>query len=156
MIKRSLLSILSLAAGSIAVPLANRALAPLTLEAEDGTLAGPTVLTELTGFSGMCTSCFPISHHALINKIGSGYVGVFEQATDKVTFTIDSDSSTLYDVVIRYAGIYGAKTASLVVNGGASSDVSLAETESWEEASAGQVLLDTGSNTLDIVGTWGW
>lgn len=70
--------------------------------------------------------------------------------------SIDSDAATLYDVVIRYAGIYGSKTASLVVNNGASSDVSLAETTSWEDVSAGQVLLNAGSNTVDIVGNWGW
>lgn len=49
--KYPLLSFLSLAIGGIAAPLTGRA-APLTVEAEDGTLAGPSVLTELAGFTG--------------------------------------------------------------------------------------------------------
>lgn len=83
-------------------------------------------------------------------------MGGFDESTDKITFTIDSDALTLYDVSIRYAGIYGEKRASLVLNGGSTSEVIIPETTTWESVSAGQVLLNEGSNTIDIVSNWGW
>lgn len=62
----------------------------------------------------------------------------------------------MYDVTLRYAGPNGEKTTSIVLNGGASSDIVLPASDSWEDIAAGQVLLDEGSNTIDIVSNWGW
>lgn len=67
-----------------------------------------------------------------------------------------SESLTLYDISIRYAGIYGEKRTTLVLNGGASSEVIFAEGDTWATVSAGQVLLEAGDNTIDLVSNWGW
>lgn len=94
-----------------------------------------------------------------VNKailLGTGYVGGFDESSDKITFTANSDALTLYDVSIRYAGIYGAKRTTLVLNGGASSEVQFEETTTWASVSGGQLLLNQGSNTIDIVSNWGW
>ncbi|EMR72134.1 putative mannan endo- -beta-mannosidase protein [Eutypa lata UCREL1] len=107
-------------------------------EAEDAVLNGTTVDTATTGFSG------------------TGYVTGFEDATDKVTFEVTSESLTLYDISIRYAGIYGEKRTSLILNGGSTSEVVLAEGDTWANVSGGQVLLEAGDNTIDLLCNWGW
>ncbi|KAJ0297661.1 hypothetical protein COL5a_004815 [Colletotrichum fioriniae] len=109
-------------------------------EAENGVLNGTTVATEQAGFTG------------------TGYVTGFEDATDKVTINLDcqGEGQKLFDLNIRYAGIYGEKRTNVILNGGAASEVLLAATETWANVSAGQVLLNEGNNTLDIVTHWGW
>ncbi|KAI3336279.1 carbohydrate-binding module family 35 [Xylariaceae sp. AK1471] len=107
-------------------------------EAEDAVLSGVAVDTAQAGFSG------------------TGYVGGFDDAADKITFTVNSDSAKLYDLSIRYAGIYGVKVTTVVLNGGARTDVSLAETSEFAVVSGGQVLLNEGANTIDIVNNWGY
>ncbi|CAH0017148.1 unnamed protein product [Clonostachys rhizophaga] len=131
---------LALAVATFAAPVSDRAIAAAaqTLEAEDAVLTGTQILTELTGYTG------------------TGYVGGFDESSDKITFTANSDALTLYDVSIRYAGIYGAKRTTLVLNGGASSEVQFEETTTWASVSGGQLLLNQGSNTIDIVSNWGW
>ncbi|KAJ3569176.1 hypothetical protein NPX13_g6172 [Xylaria arbuscula] len=106
-------------------------------EAEDAVLTGVAVDTAQAGYSG------------------TGYVGGFDEAADTITFTINSDSAQLYDLSIRYAGIYGAKVTTVVLNGGARTDVSLDETTEFTTASGGQILLNEGDNTIDIVSNWG-
>jgi mannan endo-1,4-beta-mannosidase len=139
MIKSSI-ALLTLAVGALASPLRCRD-EPITFEAEDGDLNLNSVLTEVAGFTG------------------TGYVGRFEDgAGSSVRFTVPNELSTaaLYDVSIRYAGLFGDKYTRLVLNDGASSEVQLPATESWESVSAGQILLNPGDNTIDIVGHWGW
>ncbi|WYZ46664.1 hypothetical protein EsH8_IX_000889 [Colletotrichum jinshuiense] len=111
-----------------------------TYEAEDGVLSGTTAETSQAGFTG------------------TGYVAGFEDSTDKVTINLDcqGEGQKLFDLSIRYAGIYGEKRTNVVLNGGAASEVLLAATETWANVSAGQVLLNEGSNTIDIVNHWGW
>ncbi|KAH9868926.1 hypothetical protein J1614_008001 [Plenodomus biglobosus] len=110
----------------------------VTYEAEDATLSGVTVGTSVAGFSG------------------SGYVENFADATDKITFTVTASASALYDLSIVYNGPYGDKFTSVVLNGAGGSQVSLPATTSWTTVSAGQVLLNTGSNTIEIQNNWGW
>jgi mannan endo-1,4-beta-mannosidase len=110
----------------------------LTFEAEDAELTGTTVKTELAGYSG------------------SGYVGDFDTGTDKITFTIPVKETTLYDLSIRYAGIYGEKRTTVVLNSGSSSEVLLLATDTWADAAGGQLLLEAGDNKVDIVNNWGW
>ncbi|RYP22092.1 hypothetical protein DL765_001851 [Monosporascus sp. GIB2] len=107
-------------------------------EAEDAVLLGTVVDTALAGYSG------------------TGYVTGFEEATDKVTFTVTSDSLKLYDISIRYAGIYGEKRTRMVLNGGPSSEVLFSASDTWATAEGGQVLLEEGDNTIDFVSNWGW
>lgn len=80
----------------------------------------------------------------------------FEEGADKITFSVSSDGQQLYDLTIRYAGIYGEKYTNIVLNNGVSDQVHLPPTESFEEVSAGQVLLNDGDNTIDVVSHWGW
>ena len=109
-----------------------------TFEAENAVLTGTAVDTALAGYSG------------------TGYVGGFDEGADKITFSVDSASTRLYDLTIRYAGIYGEKRTTVVLNSGASTEVLLPATETWATAAAGQVLLSEGSNTIEIVNNWGW
>ena len=109
-----------------------------TFEAEDAVLTGTKIETTVTGYTG------------------TGYVGGFDEGTDKITFTIPSSATKLYDLSIRYAGIYGEKRTSVVLNSGASNEVFFAATETFSTVSAGQVLLKEGNNTLEIVNNWGW
>lgn len=107
-------------------------------EAEDAVLSGTEILTTQSGFSG------------------TGYVGGFDTSTDKITFTIPSSSTKLYDLSIRYAGIYGDKKTTVILNSGASTEVSLPSTDFFSTVSGGQILLNEGTNTLEIVNNWGW
>ncbi|KAF9871833.1 mannan endo-1, 4-beta-mannosidase [Colletotrichum karsti] len=109
-------------------------------EAENGVLSGTTLDTAQAGFTG------------------TAYVTGFEDDTDKLTINIDctGDGQKLFDLSIRYAGIYGEKRTNVVLNGGAASEVLLAAGETWANVSAGQLLLNEGNNTIDIVKNWGW
>lgn len=107
-------------------------------EAEDAALTGIAVARELGGYSG------------------KGYVGGFDADGDKITFTVPSDEARLYNLNIRYAGIYGEKRATLKCNGGSDTEILLKATTSWETVSGGQVLLNKGENKIEILNNWGW
>ncbi|KAK4129173.1 glycoside hydrolase family 26 protein [Parathielavia appendiculata] len=109
-----------------------------TFQAEDATLSGTNVDTAQSGYTG------------------TGYVTGFDQATDKVTFKVDSATTRLYDLSIRVAAIYGDKRTSVVLNGGASSEVFFPAGTTFTDVAGGQLLLNQGSNTIDIVSNWGW
>ncbi|GJC87290.1 mannan endo-1,4-beta-mannosidase [Colletotrichum liriopes] len=113
---------------------------PKVYEAENGALSGTTIATAQAGFTG------------------TGYVTGFEDAADKLTINVDcqGEGQKLFDISIRYAAIYGEKRTNVILNGGAASEVLLAAGDTWATANAGQVLLDEGSNTIDIVTNWGW
>ncbi|TQN68330.1 Mannan endo-1,4-beta-mannosidase, partial [Colletotrichum shisoi] len=113
---------------------------PKVYEAENGVVSGTTVATAQAGFTG------------------TGYVTGFEDATDKLTINLDcqGQGQKLFDISVRYAAIYGEKRTNIVLNGGAASEVLLAAGDTWATANAGQVLLNEGNNTIDIVTHWGW
>ncbi|KAK0649977.1 GH26 endo-beta-1,4-mannanase, partial [Cercophora newfieldiana] len=87
---------------------------------------------------------------------GTGYVTGFDEGSDKVTFNVSSATTRLYDFTIRVAAIYGDKRTSVVLNGGASSEVYFPAATGFANIPAGQVLLQAGSNSIDIVSNWGW
>ncbi|KAM7217965.1 mannan endo-1,4-beta-mannosidase [Rhypophila decipiens] len=109
-----------------------------TFEAENAILTGTRVESTLSGYTG------------------SGYVAGFDEGSDKITFNIPSSTTKLYDLSIRYAGIYGEKRTTIVLNGGDNTEVFFPATETFSTVSAGQVLLKEGNNTVDIVNNWGW
>lgn len=80
----------------------------------------------------------------------------FDEGSDKVTFNISSDSTRLYDLTIRVGAIYGEKRTSVILNGGASSEVYFPASQTFANIAGGQLLLEAGANTLDIVSNWGW
>ncbi|KAK2053947.1 family 26 glycosyl hydrolase [Colletotrichum caudatum] len=135
----SLYAALALAAGAYSQSCIGST-GPKTYEAENGVLSGTTVDTAQSGFTG------------------TGYVTGFEDASDKLTFNVDcpGQGRKLFDLSIRYAAVYGEKRTSVVLNGGAASEVPLAAGQTWADAKAGQVLLGEGNNTIDIVSNWGW
>ncbi|KAH7072465.1 mannan endo-1,4-beta-mannosidase-like protein [Paraphoma chrysanthemicola] len=109
-----------------------------TLQAESATLSGVAVATEVAGYSG------------------TGYVGGFDEATDSITFTVNASAAKLYDINLIYNGPYGSKYTNVVLNNAGGSQVSLPATTAWTTVSAGQVLLNAGSNTIQIQNNWGW
>jgi len=136
-----------------------------TFEAEDAILSkGVVVDTAQSGFSGMYLDLrfwHPASPRfdrlgRLNVVIGTGYVTGFDEGSDKVTFNISSDSTRLYDLTIRVGAIYGEKRTSVILNGGASSEVYFPASQTFANVAGGQLLLEAGANTLDIVSNWGW
>ncbi|KAF9693967.1 hypothetical protein EKO04_007761 [Ascochyta lentis] len=109
-----------------------------TLQAESATLSGVTVATAVAGYSG------------------TGYVEGFDEGTDKITFTVPATTSQLYDLKLVYNGPNGDKYTYVVLNGAGGSQVSLPATTTWTTVAAGQVLLNAGSNTIEIQNNWGW
>ncbi|RVD83416.1 uncharacterized protein DFL_007802 [Arthrobotrys flagrans] len=110
----------------------------VTYQAESATLTGVTVGTDVAGFTG------------------TGYVEGFDTSGDEIKFTVTSTSQGLYDLKIIYNGPYGDKYTTVVLNGAGGGQVFLPATTSWVTVSAGQVLLDAGSNTIQIQNNWGW
>ncbi|KAH6706494.1 glycosyl hydrolase family 26-domain-containing protein [Leptodontidium sp. MPI-SDFR-AT-0119] len=111
-------------------------------EAENGIFNGVSVGTTTPGFSG------------------TGFVQGFDAATDSVTITLYSSKQALYDVVVGYAAIYGEKQTSMSLNGAGGASIVLADTTTaaspWANATAGQVLLNAGNNTITFTNNWGW
>lgn len=91
---------------------------------------------------------------------GTGYVESFDGATDTLTLTVTSAAQALYNVVVRYDAPYGGKQTTMVLNGASSSAVVFEDmtgvTVRWKDASAGQVLLKAGTNTIQFQTNWGW
>lgn len=94
---------------------------------------------------------------AVPNKsAGTGYVEGFDESTDKITFTVPSTTQQLYDLKLVYNGPNGDKYTYVVLNSAGGSQVSLPATTTWTTVAAGQVLLNAGSNTIEIQNNWGW
>ncbi|KAK0702396.1 GH26 endo-beta-1,4-mannanase [Lasiosphaeris hirsuta] len=109
-----------------------------TYEAENAVLSGTSVDTAQTGYTG------------------TGYVTGFDEGTDKITFNVTSDATKLYELTIRAGAIYGDKRTTVVLNNGISSEVFLPAGNTFVDVAAGQVLLNEGANTIDILNNWGW
>lgn len=110
-------------------------------QAEDGIFTGGVTAASATaGYSG------------------TGYVQGFTVSADSVTVTLYSATQALYDVIITYAAIYGYKQTTMVLNGAGGAEVVLADTSTavtpWANATAGQVLLNAGNNTISFVDDW--
>jgi mannan endo-1,4-beta-mannosidase len=73
-----------------------------------------------------------------------------------LTFTLNTSTSALYDLSVIYNGPYGDKYTYIVLNNAGGSQVHLPATTTWQTVSAGQVLLNTGTNTIQIQNNWGW
>nr|AXG24385.1 endo-1,4-beta-mannanase [Westerdykella sp.] len=107
-------------------------------QAEDAQLKGVSTGNSVQGYTGR------------------GYVQGFDDASKSITFTVNSSSSALYDLQIVYSAPSGEKYTTVVLNGGGGSQIHLPETSGWNTVPAGQVLLNSGSNKLEIQSNWGW
>lgn len=104
-------------------------------EAEDATLNWLTVKNTVAGFSG------------------TGYVGDFENSSQSVTFHVDAPETGLYNLNIGYGAIYGdGKVANVVVNGEVLSSFTMGS--GFGKESAGNILLNAGTNTISITPNW--
>jgi mannan endo-1,4-beta-mannosidase len=92
----------------------------------------------------------------LLTVLGTGYVEGFSDATDKVTFVVNTNTSGLYDLSLIYNGPYGDKYTYVVLNSAGGSEVSLPATTKWTTVSAGQALLNAGNNTIEVQNNWGY
>lgn len=110
---------------------------PIHLEAEKGALTGLSILHDTPGFTG------------------TGYVGIFDQPTSKLTFTIPNAAAGIYRVVVRY-NAPGEKGFDLVVNDGKYSGMFPASGNGFARHDAGRVELKHGVNTVGIEKGWGW
>jgi mannan endo-1,4-beta-mannosidase len=107
-------------------------------EAESGVLTGVNVSKSVAGYSG------------------TGYVTGLDNATDKVTVTLNVPEKAFYRLVIRYNSSSGDKTQNLIVNSGGASAVVFPKTTKWTDIDAGKYLLNAGVNTVTIQSSWGW
>ncbi len=118
------------------VPLVNN-----RLEAEAGDLAGVTVATSPTGFSG------------------TGFVTGFDNSDAKnVSISFNLSAAGLYQLSVGYTSPFGPKVANVTVND-SKSTVAFAGTTSgaaFSSADGGKVLLPAGFNTLTIGGNYGY
>jgi mannan endo-1,4-beta-mannosidase len=110
-------------------------------EAENATLTGTSVLGSRTGFSG------------------TGYVGGFDAASDKVTFNFDMAAAGQYDLYISVALPNGNKSCGLVINSVVQNDVTMTKPDgsaNFFEIKVGTIVLKAGSNSIAITEGWGW
>lgn len=134
-----MLSFLLFSLTSLATALAVDVSQGAKVEAETGTLNGVTIGNTPAGFSG------------------SGFVQGFDADTDSVTISLQSSKQALYDVVVRYASTSGEKQTSMALNGVGGSAIVFAATSElspWANATAGQVLLNEGNNTITFTSNW--
>ncbi|HUW93530.1 MAG TPA: glycosyl hydrolase [Bacteroidales bacterium] len=107
-------------------------------EAEAATLSGTiTVRNNLTGYSG------------------TGYVGQFENESDKVTFSVSIAQAGNFNIYIGYAAPYGEKINYININGNVA-EVTFPGSAGFREVLYGKVRLNAGSNIISIIKSWGW
>ncbi len=73
-----------------------------------------------------------------------------------ITIDITADTAGLYDLIIYAGGIGGAKQQNMKLNGESIGTLSIPENTSFSEISIPAVKLTEGTNTLEIISSWGW
>jgi alpha-glucosidase (family GH31 glycosyl hydrolase) len=109
-------------------------------EAEDLDLAGPTVASDHSGFTG------------------TGFAAGFQNTGDSLSFQVTAATAGTYDLDTRYANSTGGdgkdvtRTLSVTVGGGAASTLSLPTTADWNTWAIATVpvTLNAGTNTVTI------
>ncbi len=110
----------------------------IKVEAESAALTGVSVVTTLPGYSG------------------TGYVWNFDDANDKITFTVPATAGE-YEMSIIYYSPYGEKHCGVQVNNAASLDQKFNGTgEGFSSVSVGKFQLTDGNNTVTITNGWGY
>lgn len=132
-----------LQSSGFAWPALNQKAANTRYEAENAALSGVTTAKSLPGYSG------------------TGYMdgGSFDQASDKITFTVKVAATASYPLIIRYQNTCGIceKAQNISVNGGPDKyTVFNATSASWQDLNCGNIDLNAGDNTITISKSWGW
>lgn len=107
--------------------------ADYTIEAENGTITGCTMMTDAQ-YSG-------------------GKAVRMTDGSDKLVLTVDIATAGKYDVVVTTAGIGGTKTVNCAVNGNATT---FNATTTLADVSVGTFKLSAGTNTITITPSWTW
>lgn len=107
-------------------------------EVENGRLTGTNILSSRAGFSG------------------TGYVSGFDNDGDSVAINLTIGSTGLYYLSIGYASEFGDKTNDIYVNGNKQASVEFKQSAVFTEISVGKIMLNSGSNEIKIVKSWGW
>ena len=109
------------------------------LEAEDGTFTGTNQITSDTaGYSG------------------SGYVGQFAGANDRLDVSVNLPQAGTYQLDIRALANLGYKEQDLYINDQFVSRLIFEASNQFTDYPQGIVFLEAGVNTLSIRRVWGW
>ncbi|MCW3805352.1 glycosyl hydrolase [Plebeiibacterium marinum] len=84
------------------------------------------------------------------------FVTGFDEDGDKVSVTVDIANAGTYDLVIRYRSLFGDKFNDLYVNGTYWSSVGFTANANFEDMTSIAVVLNAGTNTIEIVKNWGY
>jgi len=108
-------------------------------EAENGVRSGSlTIQKTISGYSG------------------SGYVGRFENGSDKLTLSVPVVSEGQYDIFIGYCSEYGTKTINVEVNGTRSALEIPKLDGKFHEVKFGSMYLKSGEVQVIITPNWTW
>ena len=107
------------------------------IQAENGTMAGMTSRNDVPGYEG------------------SGFVGGFTKAGDKLTVNFAQVTAGTYDINIRYHA-QSSQQNSVAVNGTARSESFAATGNAWAVKTVTGVALAAGANSVAIGKEWGW
>lgn len=116
---------------------------PVIREAEDGTIKGAKILTDVSGYTG------------------TGYVGAFENAGDAVTVEFSLSEAGTYDLTIGYylPTESGGKINTIEVNNEYFTSHAFAAGETFQETVVGPLVLQAGNHSLTFKkgpNDWGW
>ncbi|MGO4109738.1 glycosyl hydrolase [Paenibacillus sp. YAF4_2] len=120
------------------IPFSSASAATIIVEAEGGQLTGTQVSTATPGYSG------------------SGYVTGFDNDGDSLKVTAQIATQGLYLIKIRYNSPSGPKSTTISLNNTAAGSVDFAQTTGFTEITATKMLLNAGTNTIQIDRGWGW
>jgi hypothetical protein len=112
---------------------------PMRIQAENTAISGTGVAarTDFPGYEG------------------TGFVGPFSDAGDRITATFPNVVAGTYDVRIRYAS-GGLQLNDVIVNNTTWSQSFAGTNNTWGIATISAVTLPAGTTTLSIVKEWGW
>jgi mannan endo-1,4-beta-mannosidase len=108
-----------------------------SIEAETGELTGVVLAGPAGGSSGK-------------------FVTGFDNAGDKLTITVNVAVSGVYNVVVRYRSAFGDKTNDIYVNGIFSTAAVFTTSADFTDLNPVGIILNAGSNTLEIRNNWGY
>jgi len=111
---------------------------PTHIEAENGVLSGSLGV-----------------HGDVLGYQGSGFVGRFTTAGDKLSVSFANVIAGTYDIRIRHHS-WGNQQNTVEINGTARSEMFADTPGGWAIKTVGGVALVSGTNTVAITKEWGW
>jgi mannan endo-1,4-beta-mannosidase len=113
--------------------------APLRVEAETGSMIGKAVVQNTdAGFSG------------------TGYVGGFQAAGDRVTVSVTVPTTGVYQIRVGYRTPNGQKGIDVFLDGTKVGSITAAANTTWTSAVFAETKLTAGAHTISVGDGWGW